>query len=153
MLKTHIDRSKYENIGWNTTTYDVICQFCTVKGMVVESEVLKAQSCALSKLSLPMHSNEFQNEMFLITQKDDEIEKLLHSPYNLWFCNYNSNFIDFFRSLRGRTYWTTFTKKIDWQELSDTPVSTVSLSWSQIANLNQAIDEDTSYGSFLFPHH
>ena len=38
-------------------TYDVICQFCTVRGMVVESEVLKAQSCALSKLSLPMHSN------------------------------------------------------------------------------------------------
>ena len=29
-------------------TYDVICQFCTVKGMVVESEILKAQSCALS---------------------------------------------------------------------------------------------------------
>ena len=40
-------------------TYDVICQFCTVKGMVVESEVLKAQSCALSKLSLPMHSTVF----------------------------------------------------------------------------------------------
>ena len=38
-------------------TYDVICQFCTLKGMVVESDVLKAQSCALSKLSLPMHSN------------------------------------------------------------------------------------------------
>ena len=38
-------------------TYDVICQFCTVKGMVVESEVFKAQNCALSKLSLPMHSN------------------------------------------------------------------------------------------------
>ena len=38
-------------------TYDVICQFCTVKGMVVESEVLKAQNCALSKLSLPVHSN------------------------------------------------------------------------------------------------
>ena len=41
-------------------TYDVICQFCTVnraiKGMV-ESEVLKAQNCALSKFSLPMHSN------------------------------------------------------------------------------------------------
>ena len=37
--------------------YDVICQFCTVKGMVVESEVLKAQSCALSKVGLPMHSN------------------------------------------------------------------------------------------------
>ena len=37
--------------------YDVICQFCTLKGMVVESEVLKAQNCALSKLSLPMHSN------------------------------------------------------------------------------------------------
>ena len=27
--------------------------------MVVESEVLKAQSCALSKFSLPMHSNVF----------------------------------------------------------------------------------------------
>ena len=38
-------------------TYDVICQFCTVKGMVVESEVLKAQNCALSKFILPMHSN------------------------------------------------------------------------------------------------
>ena len=38
-------------------TYDVIYQFCTVKGMVVESEVLKSQSCALSKLRLPMHSN------------------------------------------------------------------------------------------------
>ena len=25
-------------------TYDVICQFCTVKGMVVESEILKAQT-------------------------------------------------------------------------------------------------------------
>ena len=43
-------------------TYDVICQFCTVKGgMVVESEVLKAQSCALSKLSLPVHSNVYPN--------------------------------------------------------------------------------------------
>ena len=39
-------------------TYDVICQFCTVKGMVAESEVLKAQNCALSKFSLPMHSYE-----------------------------------------------------------------------------------------------
>ena len=39
-------------------TYDVICQFCTVKGMVVESEVLKAPCWALSKLSLPMHSND-----------------------------------------------------------------------------------------------
>ena len=38
-------------------TYNEICQFSTVKGMVVESEVLKAQSCALSKLSLPVHSN------------------------------------------------------------------------------------------------
>ena len=27
--------------------------------MVVESEVLKAQNCALSKLSLPVHSNDF----------------------------------------------------------------------------------------------
>ena len=39
-------------------TYDVICQFCTVKSMVVESEVLKAPCCALSKLGLPMHSDE-----------------------------------------------------------------------------------------------
>ena len=31
-------------------TYDVICQFCTVKGMVVESEVLKAQNCAQKSL-------------------------------------------------------------------------------------------------------
>ena len=38
-------------------TYDVICQFCTVKGMVVKTEVLKARKCALSKFSLPMHSN------------------------------------------------------------------------------------------------
>ena len=38
-------------------TNDVFCQFCTVKDMVVESEVLKAQNCALSKFSLPMHSN------------------------------------------------------------------------------------------------
>ena len=37
--------------------YDIICQFCTVKGMVVESEVLKAQNSALSKFSSPMHSN------------------------------------------------------------------------------------------------
>ena len=35
-------------------TYDVICQFCTVEGMVVESEVLKVENCALSKFSLPM---------------------------------------------------------------------------------------------------
>ena len=41
-----------------STTNDVICQFCTVKGMVVESEVLKAQNCALSKFSLPVHCNE-----------------------------------------------------------------------------------------------
>ena len=38
-------------------TYDVICHFCTVKGMVVESEILKAQSCALSKKGLHVHSN------------------------------------------------------------------------------------------------
>ena len=42
-------------------TNDVICQFCTVKGMVVESEVLKAQNCALSKFSLPVHCNGKQN--------------------------------------------------------------------------------------------
>ena len=39
-------------------TYDVICQFCTFKGMVAESVALKAQNCALSKFSLPMHSND-----------------------------------------------------------------------------------------------
>ena len=38
-------------------TNDVICQFCTVKGMVVESEILKALCCALSKLGLPVHAN------------------------------------------------------------------------------------------------
>ena len=42
-------------------TYDVICQFSTVRGMVVESEVLKAQNCALSKFSLPMHSNDIKS--------------------------------------------------------------------------------------------
>ena len=46
-----------ECLSVESGTYDVICQFCTVKGMVVESEVLKAQNCALSKFSLPMHSN------------------------------------------------------------------------------------------------
>ena len=35
-------------------TFDVFCQFCTVKGIVVESEVLKAQNCAFSKFSLPL---------------------------------------------------------------------------------------------------
>ena len=30
-------------------TKDVICQFCTVKAVVGETEILKAQSCALSK--------------------------------------------------------------------------------------------------------
>ena len=30
-------------------TNDLICQFCTVKGMVVETEILKALCCALSK--------------------------------------------------------------------------------------------------------
>ena len=46
----------------NLTTSSLQCigkllRQATVKGMVVESEVLKAQSCALSKLSLPVHSN------------------------------------------------------------------------------------------------
>ena len=39
-------------------TYDVICQFCTVKGMIVECEVLKARKRASSKFSLPMYSKE-----------------------------------------------------------------------------------------------
>ena len=38
-------------------TNDVICQFCTVKGLVVESKILKALCCALSKQGLPVHSN------------------------------------------------------------------------------------------------
>ena len=46
-----------ECLSVESGTYDAICQFCTVKGMVAESEALKAQNCALSKLSLPMHSN------------------------------------------------------------------------------------------------
>ena len=33
-------------------------KFARLKIMVVESEALKAQNCALSKFSLPMHSNE-----------------------------------------------------------------------------------------------
>ena len=37
--------------------YDLICQICMVEGMVGESEVLKAQNCALIKFCLPMHSN------------------------------------------------------------------------------------------------
>ena len=49
-------------------TYDVICQFCTVKGMVVESEVLKAQNCVLSKFSLPMHCNVRDNLPKIIQQ-------------------------------------------------------------------------------------
>ena len=47
-----------ECLSVESGTYDVICQFCTVWGMVVESEVLKARNCALSKFSLPMHSSE-----------------------------------------------------------------------------------------------
>ena len=49
---------KFSCLSVESGTYDVICQFRTVKGMVAESEVLKAQNCALSKFSLPMHSNE-----------------------------------------------------------------------------------------------
>ena len=45
-------------ISMESGTYDVTCLFCKVKGMVVESEALEAQNCALSKFSLPMHSNE-----------------------------------------------------------------------------------------------
>ena len=44
-------------------TYVLFCRFCTVKGMVVESEELKAQNCALSKYGLPMHSNEHYTTM------------------------------------------------------------------------------------------
>ena len=51
--------TKLLRLSVESGTYNVICQFSTVKGMVVESEVLKAQNCALSKFSLPMHSNVF----------------------------------------------------------------------------------------------
>ena len=47
-----------EGLSVESGAYNVICQFRTVKGMVVESELLKAQNYALSKFSLPMHSNE-----------------------------------------------------------------------------------------------
>ena len=68
-------------------TYDVTCQFCTVKSMVVESEVLKAQSCALSKLSLPVHSNGLTTNtatfwmisflsLFFISQEDGKNEAI-----------------------------------------------------------------------------
>ena len=52
-------------------TYDVVCQFRFIKGMVVELEVLKAQNCALSKLSLPMHSNDenFENSQNFVISK------------------------------------------------------------------------------------
>ena len=48
-------------------TYDVTCQFCTVKGIVVESEILKAQNCALSKISLPVHSNGYHGSYDVVT--------------------------------------------------------------------------------------
>ena len=46
-----------EGLSVESGTYDENCQLCTVKCMVVESEELKAQNCALSKFRLPMHSN------------------------------------------------------------------------------------------------
>ena len=46
-----------ECLSVESGTYDVICQCCTVKGMVVKSEILKAPNCALSKVSLPLHFN------------------------------------------------------------------------------------------------
>ena len=51
----------YWNLPRNPWNPGLMTQFANfaVKGMVVESEVLKAQNCALSKLSLPVHSNEF----------------------------------------------------------------------------------------------
>ena len=54
-----------------STTNDVICQFCTVKGMVVESEVLKAQNCALSKFSLPVHCNEELTTQLFVQNMND----------------------------------------------------------------------------------
>ena len=57
-------------------TYDVICQFCTVEGMVVESEVLNAPCCALSKLSLPRHSNDC-----LITKLDCLVNESSHMKH------------------------------------------------------------------------
>ena len=44
-------------ISVESGTYDVIYHFCMVKGMVMESEVLNARNCALSKFSLPMHAD------------------------------------------------------------------------------------------------
>ena len=65
-------------------TYDVICHFCTVKGMVVESEVLKAQSYALSKLSFPMHSNVNLDKVAVIVDKRQNL--LLSSSLSyFWF--------------------------------------------------------------------
>ena len=62
-------------------TYDVICQFCTVKGMVVESEVLKVQNFALSKLSLPMHSNE-GSKLFALVRYKKEVKRFPNNNPN-----------------------------------------------------------------------
>ena len=63
-------------------TNDVICQFCTVKGMVVESEVLEAQNCALSKFSLPVHCNATFDNFVQKIIKNVEIWKMLNSFNN-----------------------------------------------------------------------
>ena len=60
-------------------TYDVICQFCTVKCIVVESEVLEAQNCALSKFSLPMHSNDLLSKRTMKTCNEKSFQRLKFS--------------------------------------------------------------------------
>ena len=65
-------------------TYDVICRFCTVKGMVVESEVLKARNCALSKFSLPMHSNDAAQQ----NGKNDVLDRNVTAYFSKKVCFY-----------------------------------------------------------------
>ena len=61
-----------EGLSVESGTYDVICQFCTVISMVVESEVLKAQNCPLSKISLPMHSN--VDSLITVPERQQDIQ-------------------------------------------------------------------------------
>ena len=82
-------------------TYDVICQFCTVKGMVVESEILKAQSCALS------------NKACLCTLMDSNINDLIKSVDS--FSNEEQSVEDENRTFTNSNKETDIPSTIDFQ--------------------------------------
>ena len=65
-------------------THEVICQFCNVKGMVVESEVLKAQNCALNEFSLPMNSKVFWKQTTASRSSKKHQQKLQGYCVRLW---------------------------------------------------------------------